>query len=391
MQYTNTIQQLPASATIAVALSGGADSLYTMLSLHNAGINVIGVHGLFAQCLPHFQTTEAVASSHHIQNDLRRICQERNIPFYVLDCTEQFAHNVIQPFVASYAQGKTPNPCALCNASIKFGAFMEKALALGATHLATGHYVRLLQQDDTPVLLQGADPAKDQSYFLSLVPISQLQHACFPLGDMEKTTILATLASWNISPSQKGESQEVCFVPNDEYREFLPDMAKQYGLSLSGPGPMVLEDGHTIGTHKGLWQYTEGQRKGLGVGWKEPLHVLAKNAANNTLELGPRAHMEIAGCVCHSVNILLPQTQWGETVWVKTRYREKPKQATVSMHTTPSGTEMHIHFTQPETVVAAGQIAAIYIPYNNETEKDGRPVLRLVAGGIISESIAITA
>ena len=383
---------------IAVALSGGIDSLYTLLSLHKAGVKVMGVHGLFAQTLnlgSAEENSKNLAQSTLVINQLAEICKNLQIPFAVIDCADFFLQEVVRPFATSYALGQTPNPCAICNANIKFGKLLQESLKLGATHLATGHYARLVPEASLQAeictnlsyskelaLLQGSDAGKDQSYFLALVPKEHLAKAIFPLGSLHKKDVMASLAEQSISPPQKAESQEVCFIPQDEYRDFLPRVAKLFGLNLGKAGKMLLTDGRKVGTHKGLWQYTEGQRKGLGIGWSEPLHVLGKELEQNVLRLGTKEQTYAKGCLCKDINILLAPELWPTTVFVKTRYREKAKPAQITF--SENQQTMTVLFEQAESRPALGQIAAIYIPVLGCFEKDGRPILRLVAGGVIS-------
>ena len=390
----NTFAQHGASA-VAVAVSGGADSLYALLALHKQGraqaFRVFALHGIFLQGADDTKSAQAATA---MRERLAESCARIGASLHTVDLTEGFSDLVIRPFVQSYALGLTPNPCALCNAAIKFGLLLDAARALGADRLATGHYARLKQGDASclarlerrnalcsPALLQGRDPLKDQSYFLALVPQEALASALFPLGDTTKTEVLAALARHGLDAPEPRESQEVCFVPNNEYRDFIPRMAARFGAALSGPGPMLLRDGRRVGTHKGLWHYTEGQRKGLGVGWKEPLHVLAKEQASNILRLGAKDELRQGSIVCGEVNILLAPDHWPDTVLVKTRYREQPRPAAarlVPAQEGPGRQELHIRFAQPESAVAPGQIAAVYVP--GQEDADG---LRLAAGGVI--------
>lgn len=394
--------------TIAVAVSGGADSLYTLLHLQEKGHSVIALHGIFLSEGMYGADAEAsekaTVEAAMMRDRLDAMCREIGIPLCIRDYSREFCDLVVRPFVSNYAAGTTPNPCALCNANIKFGLLLATASELGASMLATGHYATLLPLQNSDAgsnspsiaLMQGADPNKDQSYFLSLVPVTALEHALFPLGEITKKEVLASLSQRGITPAQPGESQEVCFIPQDRYREFLPRMAEKFGMELPGPGPMLLHNGQRVGTHKGLWQYTEGQRKGLGIGWKEPLHVLAKEVDQNILRLGSKNEMRAEGCVCGSINILLSPEEWPDTVLVKTRYRERPKPATVKFIPDPQlpveGPEgnsdekpeckMHIRFLDKDTSVACGQVAAVYIPCIQE-DSATKETLRLVAGAII--------
>lgn len=400
----------PAKESMAVAVSGGADSLHTLIGLHESGVPVFALHAVFIQTgFPGGMSEESAkvrnGAAEAVRHGLARVCEERGIPLHIVDFSAEFMRSVIRPFVQGYADGLTPNPCVLCNSRIKFGLLLDTARELGADRLATGHYARLAHtegEEFNPALLQGEDPQKDQSYFLAMVPLEKLALAVFPLGNDYKRDILESLARRRIAPPQPGESQEVCFVPDDRYREFLPRAAGTLGISLPGPGPMLLADGRRLGTHQGLWRYTEGQRRGLGLGWKEPLHVIAKRSGDNVLFVGPKQEMRVAGCSCNEVNILLPPHAWPDEVFVKTRYRERPKAARVVVDRSERGSltarpRMRIRFREPDAAVAPGQIAAVYIPYETADAPDipvanslipprhGGVPLRLVAGGVISE------
>jgi tRNA-specific 2-thiouridylase len=358
------------------------------------GFRVFGLHGIFLRPEDKQDDEQAAHTAAGMRERLAYACARIGAPLHTVDLTESFSDLVIRPFVHSYALGLTPNPCALCNARVKFGLLLDAALSLGAERLATGHYARIEERSGLfpPALFQGRDPGKDQSYFLALTPQNALAKALFPLGDATKAEVLAALAECGLSAPQPGESQEVCFVPGDEYREFIPRMAARFGIALSGPGPMLLRDGRRVGTHKGLWQYTEGQRKGLGVGWKAPLHVLGKERADNILRLGAKHDLCLDGIICDDVNVLLPPACWPETVLVKTRYREQLRQAKARFAPAADGSgrqEMHIRFAEPENAVAPGQIAAVYLPGHASEQKDGASGepggLRLAAGGIIRQ------
>lgn len=376
--------------TVAVAVSGGADSLYSLMRLQEAGCRLFALHGIFLEPSEPEAETRAVA----MRERLATACRSLGIALHVRDLSAAFSRLVVRPFVQSYADGHTPNPCALCNARIKFGLLREDARSLGADLLATGHYARLDHgpadaavgagpESVFPALYQGADRDKDQSYFLALTPAAALASAVFPLQSTRKTEVLAALARRGIVPPQPGESQEVCFVPGDEYREFVPRMAERWGIALGGPGPALLRDGRRVGGHNGLWRYTEGQRRGLGIGWKEPLHVLGKEKEGNILRLGVRAEMAVAGCLCEEVNVLLPVEFWPETVLVKTRYRERPRRATAALLPGRAGEPvLRIAFADPETTVAPGQVAAVYVPGTGH-DAENAP-LRLAAGGVIT-------
>jgi len=347
---------------IAVAVSGGVDSLYALVALKERGEKPLALH---ARMLP---PDLAPTGYDSMLDRMGEICVSLNVPLSIIDCADAFADAVINPFVRAYAAGVTPNPCAHCNASIKFGLLLDQARTLGATRLATGHYIRLEQTETGVALYAGQDATKDQSYFLSLVVRERLNFAVAPLADKSKDEIRAYLAARKLDPPAPGESQEICFVPNDNYRAFLESRAARIGVQLPGPGSVTLLDGTVIGTHKGLWQYTEGQRRGLGIAWCEPLYVLAKNMENNTLVAG--GAQSLGGCEVwtENCNFLVPLEKWPKTVFARTRFRQKPR----PVKATFIGEHLVLAEETPSGPHACGQIATVY-------DAD----MRVLAGGVI--------
>lgn len=344
---------------IAVAVSGGTDSLFSLILLKEQGHDVFAVHAFFLP--PDDKAHETVAG-------LQSRCDALGVPLHVLDLHKEFQQQVIDPFIAAYATGKTPNPCALCNPTMKFGLLFDRAKALGASHVATGHYARIQGEGADARLIRGTDPVKDQSYFLSLVPQERLAKAIFPLDSWCKTDVRSELEKRGIVPPLPSDSQEICFVPGDDYCAFLEHRSLE---PLPGPGKIILEDGSTVGRHNGIWRYTLGQRRGIGVAWKEPLYVIAKNAEDNTLTVGPKSSLPIACCQLREVNILVPQDQWPEKLYAQTHYRQKARPVEVEL--TDGGLELR--FTEAHTRPAPGQIGALYT-------EDGT----VLAGGVISHS-----
>ncbi len=353
--------------TIAVAVSGGADSLYALASLHREYPGqVIAFHAHLKDALPEEDPVPGLSA----------LCAGMGIPFHVIDLREAFFHRVIRPFAEGYARGETPNPCVRCNALVKFGLWMDEARKLGADKIATGHYVSLVDHPRYGMALhQGADEAKDQSYFLALTPIERLRNAVFPLAQIRKSEVRAALEAWGLPVPIPRESQEICFVPNDDYRSFL----RETGVRLpAGGGPMVLVDGHVVGRHNGLWQYTEGQRRGLGVSWAEPLYVIGKDRSRNALVLGTAAELPVNGCAAGQLNFLVPPAQWPHELRVRTRYRQKAVPADVRLvgggESGMDGTaKMLIRFHQPQLPSAPGQLAAVFDEHGH-----------VLAGGILT-------
>ncbi|ABM29186.1 tRNA 2-thiouridine(34) synthase MnmA [Nitratidesulfovibrio vulgaris] len=328
--------------TIAVAMSGGTDSLFALVLLKEQGQQVCGLHARF---IP--------PTGHDPVPDIRAMCDRLGVDLHVVDLTEAFEEHVVRPFMEDYMVGRTPNPCARCNATMKFGLLADAAAHVGAVHLATGHYARLLRHPRWGTVLQrGVDPAKDQSYFLSLVPHARLEKAVFPLGNWRKEAVRGELARRSIVPPLPSESQEICFVPDDDYRAFL----KNRRVRLPGPGPIVTTRGRKIGSHAGLWQYTEGQRKGLGIAWHEPLYVVGKDMENNMLLVGGREALASPGCVAEEVNLLVPYEDWPAEVAVRIRYRQQPLSARVTLR----DGRLYARFREPQPPAARGQVLAVY-------------------------------
>ncbi|MBU1229677.1 MAG: tRNA-specific 2-thiouridylase [Proteobacteria bacterium] len=328
--------------SIAVAVSGGGDSLAALLALRDAGREVLALHGLF---LP--QADEEAARG------LAQACARLDVPLHLVDLRQEFERLVAAPFAAEYLAGRTPNPCARCNAAMKFGLLLERALDLGAEALATGHFAQSGPHPDYGWALgRGADPVKDQSYFLSLVPQERLRRAVFPLATRRKAEVRGDLDSRGILPPLPEESQEICFVPGDDYRAFLSGRMAE----LPGGGPAQLPDGSVVGTHQGLWRSTIGQRRGLGIAFREPLYVLDKDMERNVLVVAPAPALLVEGFAAGEVNLLVDPALWPPSVLVQTRYREAAKPARAEL----AGAGLRIRFAEPEVRPAPGQVAALF-------------------------------
>ncbi|MDR1125708.1 MAG: tRNA 2-thiouridine(34) synthase MnmA [Deltaproteobacteria bacterium] len=367
---------------IAVAVSGGADSLYSLISLQRAGAEVTALHALF---LPEFLRPPSYAP---MLERLAESCSRLGAPLHLLDCSSVFADKVIRPFARAYLESRTPNPCAACNPAMKFGLLRDEALRLGADFYATGHYARLeFREKDpggAPALYAGADKTKDQSYFLALTPAENFRRVLFPTGNKRKAEVLAELAKLGQRPAQAGESNEICFIPGNDYRAFLRAyLDREPGLGrLPGPGPVLLPDGREIARHRGLWNYTEGQRHGLGIAWSEPLYVLGKDPAANTLLVGARADFGCRGCRCGLVNYLAPFTDWPAEVFVKTRYRQTFMPARAEREAGGLRLEfLPAPANLAGTAPAPGQVAAVYAGEGRDCAD-----MRLLAGGLIRQA-----
>lgn len=350
---------------VAVAVSGGVDSLCALIMVLQAGYKAVALHGLFCE-------------NASVPSGLEKICANLGVPLHVIDMKAEFRQKVILPFARDNAAGMTPNPCALCNREIKFGAMLDVALALGADRLATGHYARLeTGPDDTRLLVASAAGQKDQGYFLSLVPAERLHKVFFPLAyhDKRKSRALVSKAALDVPVAV--ESQDICFVPsgNGGREDFLLAFWQAQGEEPPASGPLVLvnENGEKqqVARHCGLWRYTEGQRKGLGIAYKEPLHVLGKDIASNTLLVGPKNLLGIRYCHTGKANVFLPPDLWPEKLLVRLRYRREAHPATVSLQ---AGC-LHLVLDQLQFPAAPGQVASV-------CDESGR----IFAAGIINKT-----
>ena len=326
---------------VIMGISGGVDSAVAALTLRDEGREVRGVW----LCMTPDQDGEAGA---------RAVCDRLGIPLDVLDLAARFQGQVLGPVAESYRNGRTPNPCVLCNPTVKLAALAASADALGIEHVATGHYVRVQRTREGPILLRGADPAKDQSYFLSMVPPEILARMLFPLGEGDKRETRALARAAELAVADAPESQETCFAGSDRLGDFLEMTC---GL-VPRPGPVVLEDGREIGRHRGLHRFTVGQRRGLGIPWQHPLHVLRLEPDEDRLVVGRREALDAAGLVAKGV-------RWGcrgipaagTAAAVKIRYRSPAAPCRI---VDADGQGFRVSFDKPLAAVTPGQAAVLY-------------------------------
>ncbi|HEX8996557.1 MAG TPA: tRNA 2-thiouridine(34) synthase MnmA [Ktedonobacterales bacterium] len=351
---------------VVVGMSGGVDSSVAAALLKEQGYDVVGVMlRLWSEpSVVGDDGVELVAEnkccSLESVNDARRVAAALDIPFYVVNVEQPFQETIVDYFYDEYAAGRTPNPCLRCNRHIRFTLLLERALALGAEYLATGHYVRV---DDDPTtglrrLRQGLDTSKDQSYVLHVLSQRQLRHALFPLGEYTKQQVRAMAAERGLPVASKAESQEICFVAANDYRGFMRRYADATGRQAPQPGPILDTSGKQVGEHQGLAYYTVGQRKGLGVTAREPLHVLQLDARQNAVVVGSAAQLERA-------DFLIDKVTWTSdvaptepfTAQVKLRYKAPLVAATV---TPLSDGHAEVRLNQPARAITPGQAAVFY-------------------------------
>jgi tRNA-uridine 2-sulfurtransferase len=341
-----------------IAMSGGVDSSVAAALLREQGWEVIGITlRLWEE--EHAGETPVPSRSccaWEAVNDARQVAAVLGIDHYVLNMKEQFKSGVVDYFVDEYRCGRTPNPCIACNRLIKFSALLQKAKEVGASYLATGHYVRLEYDAARKrfCLRKGIDAWKDQSYMLYELTQDQLQHCLFPLGELTKEQVRRKAASLGLGVARKQESQEICFIPDNDYRGFL----RRYGLQ-AGPGPIINSRGETLGTHEGFPFYTIGQRKGLGLTAARPLYVLEIRPDDNLLVVGEREELCRAGLDVEALNLIaIPSLEQEQLVTVKIRYRSAAVPAV--LRPLPAEDTARILFTQPQPSVTPGQAAVFY-------------------------------
>lgn len=345
------------SGRVLVAMSGGVDSSLAAALLVADGYDVVGVT-MKTFC---YQDTPAHGRTCCGLDgilDARRVADRLQIPHYVFDVEEDFTRDVIDNFVSEYAAGRTPNPCVRCNANTKFRDLLRRGRALGCQAIATGHYVRIHHSaGEEPRLLRGLDRGKDQAYFLWGLPSEMLPLLRFPVGDLTKDAVREHARALELVTADKPESQEICFVPSGNYREFLTRRLGADHPALS-PGAVVDQEGRVVGEHPGYAGFTPGQRKGLGGGSPGPLYVLETRPESREVVVGPRDALRAAG-------IRLDQVHWltatppgpGEEVEVQLRHRARAVPARVE-EGPDSG--IHLRFHEAGGPVSPGQSAVIF-------------------------------
>jgi tRNA-specific 2-thiouridylase len=356
------------STTIAVAMSGGVDSSTVAAMLAHEGDAVVGL------TLQLWDQTR-LAGKHGIPDapkagrccslddvyDARRVAEHLGIPYYVVNQQERFEQDVVRPFVAEYLAGRTPIPCSLCNNHLKFDQLLKTAQSIGAERIATGHYAvnEYDAERDRWILKRPADLAKDQTYFLFGLTQDQLAHTLFPLGRMTKPEVREVARQRGLALAEKPDSQEICFIPGGDYKQFLTAYLEEQGRQLpETAGELVASGGEVLGQHEGIFNFTIGQRKGLGVSSPTPLYVLQIDPASHRVTVGADEELATRSLRARRLNwISIPELTAPMRVRIKIRHRHEPAWATME----PTGAdEVVATFDEPQRAVTPGQSAVFY-------------------------------
>lgn len=294
--------------------------------------------------------------------DARRVAESLGFPFYVLNLEREFEESVVEPFIQSYLAGETPIPCVACNSRLKFASLDKMAISLGCEKVATGHYARVEFDESTNRyrLFRGRNHGKDQSYFLWELTQDQLSRSYFPLGEMQKEEVRDIARDANLYTAEKQESQEICFVPDGKYSEFIDRYLEHEGRSTEAPagGEIVNTAGETVGTHTGIHRYTVGQRRGIGIAHEKPLYVVQIERAKNQIVVGDADDLDSIEFTAKGVNwVAFDEPAEPVRANVKVRYRHEPAPATI--HALPDA-RARIVFDEPQRAITPGQATIFY-------------------------------
>ncbi len=338
------------SERVAVAVSGGVDSAVAALLERERGADVIAITvKLWAD--PETDGTKACCSPEAVLG-ARAVAHSLDIPHFTLDLEADFRRRVVGRWVEGYAEGQTPNPCILCNGEVRLAAMLDLAQRLGATRLLTGHYARIVEDAEGPLLAAGADAAKDQSYMLAALPPDLLSRLGFPLTDMTKDEVRAVAARHGLAVAKKPESQDLCFLAGQGKRGFL----RRHGNLVDRDGAIVDRSGRTLGRHRGHHNFTVGQRRGIGVSLNEPGYVVATDAAANTVTVGSREDLEtrrirVRDAVLHRDGARVDN--------VRLRYHSTTLPATVGAAAPGRHDALDLELDEPFTAASPGQTAVL--------------------------------
>lgn len=342
-------------ARAMVAMSGGVDSAVTALLLQQQGYDCAGATlKLTPPAATLLQSTKSCCNPEEIEQ-AKQIASLLGISHTVIDASDAFCRHVVDYFVKTYLNGGTPNPCIVCNKTMKFGLLSQKSIELGYEKIATGHYAKVQKDPNGRFLLSSAkDSSKDQTYVLWSLSQEQLSHVLFPLGDLSKSEVREIALSHGFSNAQKQDSQDICFVPDGDYVAFI----QRYTGKSYPTGSFLDLNGNILGTHQGMIRYTIGQRKGLGIAFGAPTYVVGKDAATNTVTLGSNDDLFSSHLTASQINLIAAdRLDTPIRIQAKVRYRATPAWATAEQ---TDDDQLTLHFDEPQRAISKGQSVVLY-------------------------------
>lgn len=355
------------SESVVVAMSGGVDSSTVAALLHSRGVPIVGLTmQLWNQRRLAGQdgmpaTSHGRCCSLDDVYDARRVAEHLGIPYYVVNYEQRFERDVVQAFVKEYVAGRTPIPCSICNTSVKFDQLVTTARQIGAAKVATGHYARISQNQQTGLyeLRRGVDHTKDQTFFLWGLTQEQLSCALFPLGEMEKTEVRALANQFGLGVADKPDSYEICFVPGNDYGAFMKAYAQEQGQELpDSSGELVNAEGKVLARHDGIHQFTVGQRKGLGVATGNPLYVLQIDAGSHRVTVGEEQELYQQHLTASGAHWISGQPP-AEPIRVQARIRNRHVPAEAWAEALPER-GLRVTFDEPQRAITPGQSVVLY-------------------------------
>lgn len=331
---------------VLLGMSGGVDSSVAAIILKEQGYEIIGI------TMKLYEKENNCSTS--TDSDAKMVCDKLGIQHYTLNFEEEFKKHVIQNFVCEYENARTPNPCVECNKYLKFGLMYKKALELGCNYIATGHYAKIeyAEKFNQYVIKKSDEENKDQTYFLYGIPREALSHILFPLQNLKTKQETRKIAEeYGMNIAHKKDSQEICFIENDDYKSFLKKYIKEK------PGNIVLQNGQILGKHEGLTKYTIGQRKGLGISYKEPLYVVNLDKEKNEVVVGTEKQLYSKELYANGLNwLVFDKLQEEIKCYAKIRYRAKAAKAKII----PMEDKIKVEFEEPQRAITKGQSVVFY-------------------------------